>query len=225
MHTKIKICGITRESELPVLNEVQTDYAGFVIFPGSKRYVALERAVQLKRQLDSGIRSVAVTVNPSEELMAGIIEAGFDVLQIHKLDDISRLEHVGIPVWLAWQVTRDGTGTAEHSSTGTAGQNSAGTFWQPEWKKLPPSVEGILLDAAEYGSGRTFSWEEFPMEALAERQERKLILAGGLTEENVRWGIRLFAPDIVDVSSSVEGPEGKDPDKIKDFVRKVREDE
>lgn len=217
MDTKIKICGITRESELPVLQECHVDYAGFVIFPGSRRYVTLERAARLRERLDLRIRSVAVTVDPTEELIAGIREAGFDVLQIHKLADISRLEHVTLPVWLALQVTRDGAGTA--------GQSGSGTFGLPEWTALPPVVEGVLLDAAEYGSGRTFSWEEFPLEALDGRRERKLILAGGLTAENVRRGMRLFTPDVVDVSSWVEGTDGKDPGKIREFVRKVREHE
>lgn len=225
MDTKIKICGITRESELPVLQECHVDYAGFVIFPGSRRYVTLERAARLRERLDPRIRSVAVTVDPTEELIAGIREAGFDVLQIHKLDDISRLEHVTLPVWLALQVTRDGTMTGGQNSAGTAGQSGSGTFGLPEWTALPSVVEGVLLDAAEYGSGRTFSWEDFPLEALEGRRERKLILAGGLTAENVRRGMGLFAPDVVDVSSWVEGTDGKDPGKIREFVRKVREDE
>lgn len=209
MHTKIKICGITREAEISILNDLMIDYAGFVIFPGSKRYVTVEQAVRLKEQLAPGVCSVAVTVNPSGELMRQITEAGFGVLQIHRLDRLERIAGLSVPVWLARQVTRD---AAEK-------QGSV----QPDWNALPPPVEGILLDAAEYGSGRTFSWEEFPMEALAGRRNHRLILAGGLTEDNVQRGMGLFRPDIVDVSSSVEGRLGKDPDRIKRFVRKVRE--
>lgn len=51
------------------------------------------------------------------------------------------------------------------------------------------------------------------------------ILAGGLSSENVEEGIRLFEPDVVDVSSSVEGEHGKDYKKVEAFVRKVREHE
>lgn len=223
MHTKIKICGITREAEISVLNDLRIDYAGFVIFPGSKRYVTVEQAVRLKDRLAPGICSVAVTVNPSGELMRQIAEAGFDVLQIHKLDRLEQIAGVSVPVWLARQVARD-EADVHNSADGNRPDAAAeqGSV-QPDWNALPPPVEGILLDAAEYGSGRTFSWEEFPMEALAGRRNHRLILAGGLTEDNVQRGMGLFRPDIVDVSSSVEGRQGKDPDKIKRFVRKVRE--
>ncbi len=65
------------------------------------------------------------------------------------------------------------------------------------------------------------------MKKRREWQERRIpfILAGGLSSENVEEGIRLFEPDVVDVSSSVEGEHGKDYKKVEAFVRKVREHE
>ena len=92
---------------------------------------------------------------------------------------------------------------------------------------VPDGISGILLDAPEYGSGKTFSWQDFPMKKRREWQERRIpfILAGGLSSENVEEGIRLFEPDVVDVSSSVEGEHGKDHKKVEAFVRKVREHE
>ena len=100
--TKIKICGITRESETEVLNRMQVDYAGFVFFEKSKRNVSIEQAKEIKKHLKPSIKTVAVTVNPALDLIDEIIEAGFDILQIHKMQEFP--ENLKIPVWLAYQV-------------------------------------------------------------------------------------------------------------------------
>ena len=133
-----------------------------------------------------------------------IIEAGFDILQIHKMQEFP--ENLKIPVWVAYQVR---------------------SRKEAEEINVPDGISGILLDAPEYGSGKTFSWQDFPMKKRREWQERRIpfILAGGLSSENVEEGIRLFEPDVVDVSSSVEGEHGKDYKKVEAFVRKVREHE
>ena len=91
---KIKICGITKEREIDYLNQVKTDYAGFVIFEKSKRYVTVEQAKQLFEKLDRDIKKVAVTVSPSVSLAREIQEAGFDVLQVHKVLDKDVLDVV-----------------------------------------------------------------------------------------------------------------------------------
>lgn len=200
--TKIKICGITRESETEALNRMQVDYAGFVFFEKSKRNVSIEQAKEIKKHLKPSIKTVAVTVNPTPDLIDEIIEAGFDILQIHKMQEFP--ENLKIPVWVAYQVRS-----------------------REEAIIVSDGTSGILLDAPEYGSGKTFSWQNFPMKKRREWQERRIpfILAGGLSSENVEEGIRLFEPDVVDVSSSVEGEHGKDNNKIEAFVRKVREHE
>ena len=100
--TKIKICGITRESETEVLNRMQVDYAGFVFFEKSKRNVSIEQAKEIKKHLKPSIKTVAVTVNPALDLIDEIIEAGFDILQIHKMQEFP--ENLKIPVWVAYQV-------------------------------------------------------------------------------------------------------------------------
>lgn len=78
---QIKICGITSQSEIEVLNELKSDYAGFVLFyEKSKRNIELQRAVNLKNLL-SHSKSVAVTVSPDFEQSSSIEVAGFDILQ------------------------------------------------------------------------------------------------------------------------------------------------
>lgn len=84
-----------------------------------------------------------------------------------------------------------------------------------------PRIAGYVFDAQEPGSGRTFDWS---LVKQVPRDEKFLLLAGGLNIENVEEAIRFVKPDGVDVSSGVEnsGKTGKDEDKIKQFVRKVR---
>ena len=84
-------------------------------------------------------------------------------------------------------------------------------------------VKAFVVDAAGYGSGKTFdwhAWDETRWRSL--RKDKQFVLAGGLTPENVQEGIRIFKPDIVDVSSGVEGTDGKSREKILQFVSKVK---
>lgn len=84
--TKIKICGITGEDEIAALNETGVDYAGFVLYEKSKRYVTVQKARQLFEKLNKGIRKAAVTVAPERALIEDIGRAGFDLLQVHGVD-------------------------------------------------------------------------------------------------------------------------------------------
>lgn len=102
--TKIKICGITGEDEIAALNETGVDYAGFVLYEKSKRYVTVQKARQLFGKLNKGIRKVAVTVAPERALIEDIGRAGFDLLQVHGVD-AAEAERIAaqtkLPVWLA----------------------------------------------------------------------------------------------------------------------------
>lgn len=99
---------------------------------------------------------------------------------------------------------------------------------QTERERLEDAlIEAYVLDGVSFGGGKTFDWESSGMTGRLRALfgDKKLVLAGGLTAENVSEGIRLFSPDIVDVSSGVERMygSGKDEEKINQFVRKVRE--
>lgn len=88
-------------------------------------------------------------------------------------------------------------------------------------------IEAYVLDGAAFGGGKPFDWADSALagQLRALFGTKKLVLAGGLNAENVAEGIRLFSPDVVDVSSGVEREwgSGKDEQKIYEFVRKVRE--
>ena len=121
--TKIKICGITGEDEIAALNETGVDYAGFVLYEKSKRYVTVQKARQLFGKLNKGIRKVAVTVAPERALIEDIGRAGFDLLQVHGVD-AAEAERIAaqtkLPVWLAVNL-RDPADGAEKNITGLPG--------------------------------------------------------------------------------------------------------
>jgi phosphoribosylanthranilate isomerase len=214
---KIKICGLTRPEEADYLNEAGADYAGFVFFEKSKRNVSIPQAQAIIARLDESIRPVAVTVSPDVALAHNLEKAGFSILQIHGELSPQVLEEVQVPVWYAVNIAKE-----EELAKRT-------DFLQTLPRHLSDRIEAIVVDGAEYGSGKTFDWQKSKRLKKAGAQSppslfsnRRFVLAGGLTPENVQEGITLFAPDVVDVSSGVEGSSGKDKKLILDFIRKAR---
>lgn len=207
---KIKICGITSGQEAEYLNEAKADYAGFVFYPKSRRNVSMEQAARLAACLDGRILKVAVTVSPTAEFVQKAKSMGFDLLQVHGEFSREARAAAQIPVWRAVNIS-DGASLA--------------AFFQEEKKQGAPDVCGYVADGAAYGAGKTFDWEKISRQIQKYTAGKQLILAGGLTAENVTDGIRYFHPDIVDVSTGVEEQGKKSREKIKCFIRKVRKNE
>lgn len=205
---KIKICGITRKEEAGMLVENQVDYAGFVLFfPKSKRNISMEQAEELVWELkkkDSRIQAVAVTVSPTIEQIRQI-EAIFDKIQIHGNLPIEIENKIQIPIWRAYNIKETESLTSQLMQT------------------QHPNICGYVIDSEIPGSGKTFAWHKTNNFGNIDKD---LILAGGLTSENVAYGIETYQPQVVDVSSSVEYPgekfQGKDPQRIASFVQAVR---
>ena len=208
--TKIKICGITRESETEVLNRMQVDYAGFVFFEKSKRNVSYEKAEMLIKELkkNSKIQSVAVCVSPSQDEVGRFNDMGFDLIQIHGTIPADCQSDGGLALWQAVNIA------------GSTEKNADELFVQSS------NIRGYVVDGAESGSGKTFGWEAeeqtFVFPEKLKIQNRQFILAGGLNIENVQNGIRMLHPDVVDVSSGVERNGVKDADLIRKFISAVK---
>lgn len=146
-------------------------------------------------------------------MMQKVLRAGFDVLQIHGDYDRKILEHKPdeLKLWRAVNIRKP----------------EELKFF--DWEEAK-AFDAILLDAENYGSGQTFGWDsgQNQIEMLQKFRERLkahgilFVLAGGLCADNVREGIQIFEPDIVDVSSSVENEHGKDEEKIRIFIKKTK---
>ena len=212
---KLKICGLTHPEEAAYLNEAGADYGGFVFYEPSKRNVSILQALSVKVQLKPDIQTVAVTVSPGAGLVRDLQAAGFDILQVHKELSAKVLEVVEIPVWYAVNLTDP------------AKLQDKISFLSGLPDELSRKITGILVDAGSFGSGKTFDWGQATADIRnqAFMKDRSFILAGGLTPANVREGIELFHPDVVDVSSGVEGINGKDKNLVTEFTERVKKDE
>lgn len=203
-NTKVKICGLTSPAEARYLNENHVDFAGMVLFfPKSKRNISIEQAMEIMAALDASIKRVAVVVSPSIEQVRQIEAAGFDYVQIHGEIPETETEAeaaIAIPILKAFNVSDMGSYEKYHNDS---------------------RIAGYVFDAIEPGSGKTFDWK---LVDKIPRDEKLLLLAGGLNPDNVRMAIEAVHPDGVDVSSGVENDDkaGKNPEKIHDFVAAVK---
>lgn len=198
---KIKVCGLTKPEEAKYLNDNQVDFAGFVLFyPKSKRNNTIENAKKIMKELDTSVKKVAVVVSPSGEEILKIEEAGFDYIQIHGELSKELLGKISLPILKAFNV-KDMERYEEYHSC--------------------EKIAGYVFDAVEPGSGKTFDWN---LVKRIPRDEKLLLLAGGLHSGNVAEAVAAIHPDGVDVSTGVEYIEksGKDPEKIASFVKNAQ---
>lgn len=200
--TRIKLCGIRREEDAAVANELAPDYVGFVFAKKSKRYVTPEKAEELRKILDPGIKTVGVFVKEVPELILELLKDNIiDAAQLHGGEDdeyVRRLKERTIkPIFQAFRI--DSAEDVERANNSSA--------------------DMVLLDAGKGGTGQVFDWN------LLKDIKRPYILAGGLNTDNVAMAVETLKPYGVDVSSGIETEGVKDPEKMKLFVKLVREQE
>ena len=199
--TKIKLCGITTESDIALVNQLQPEYVGFVFAKKSKRYIQEDLAKGLKEKLNSHIQAVGVFVDePVENVVRLLNDNVIDVAQLHGREDEryirSLRKETTKPIIKAFVIKDIGDMTE-------AGECSA---------------DFVLLDAGA-GSGEKFDWD------LIKSMNRPFFLAGGLHPGNVKEAINQVHPYAVDVSSGIETNGKKDRIKMADFVSAVRKEE
>ncbi len=204
----VKICGVTRGDEARAIVEAGADALGINFWPKSKRFIPLEQAMPWLRELADVVPRVAVTVNASDAALRAIRDSGvIDWIQLHgdeTPDRVTSLRQEGLPVFKA-------LGVRDRAALETAADYDSPT---------------LLLDAyasGSYGgSGETMDWM-LGADAVRRWPDRQILLAGGLTPENVASAIRQVRPAAVDVASGVESRPGrKDLDKVRDFIAAVR---
>ena len=209
---RVKICGLVRTEDARAAGEAGADYAGAVLVPGGPRAVSPERAAELGRASGRPLVAVMADLEPAEaEARAQV--AGASILQLHGDEapsQVADLRRRG--PWRVWKSLR----VRRASEALERARSYAGV------------VDGILLDswhpARAGGTGRRFEWEAVDeLRALLVARGADLVVAGGLSAENVEEAVRRLRPGVVDVSSGVEGGPGrKDPERIRAFVVAAR---
>jgi phosphoribosylanthranilate isomerase len=207
--TEIKICGLTRSIDAEYADAAGVEYLG-VIFAGGPR----ERTSLQARDTLAGrrARKVGVFAAQSEETIATHVETvGLQVVQLHGDADAQRVERVraatGAEVWV---VVRTADGVLPDGL-----------------ERLCEASDALLIDAHVTGmlggTGVQVPWDRLGESLDALDYHPRIVLAGGLTPENVAEAIDLVAPNVVDVSSGVESSTGvKDHARIRAFVAAVR---
>lgn len=202
MRTRIKICGITRAADALAAAEAGADAIGLVCYPASPRFIAIERAVEIRNALPPFVQAVALFVNADAAQVAQVIGRVHPaMLQFHGDETPQFCAQFGLP-WIKAARVRPGIDLLEYLRP-----FSGAAAW--------------LLDSyvEEYGGvGSRFDWSLVPRE-----RARPLVLSGGLEAANVAEAIRRVRPWGVDVSTGVETAKGvKDPAKIAAFIAEVR---
>ncbi|WP_152389989.1 phosphoribosylanthranilate isomerase [Azotobacter salinestris] len=197
-----KICGITRVEDALVAAEAGADAIGLVFYPKSPRAVTLQQAKAIAAALPPFVTTVGLFVNASRYEISEILdELPLDLLQFHGDETSADCDGYRRPYIKALRV-RPGEDIAARCL---------------EYR----NASGILLDAyvpgVPGGTGESFDWSLVPRIL-----SKPVILAGGLTVQNVRAAIAQVAPYAVDVSGGVEVEKGvKDAEKIRAFIREV----
>jgi len=203
--TRVKICGITRLEDAQQAVDLGAAALGFNFYPPSPRYVEPAAARAIVNQLPPFVTAAGVFANEADagRVISIAHDAGVTTVQLHGpgFPDLHELLSaftlvVAVPV-------REG-------------------FKVEELGKLKPTA--YLLDAFDPdrpgGTGKTFDWNA----AREAKRYGPIILAGGLTPENVGRAVRVVRPFAVDVASGVESAPGiKDPAKLRAFFAAVAE--
>lgn len=200
---KVKICGITNLEDAIAAVEFGADTLGFVFFKKSPRYISPAKAKAIIKKLPPFISSVGVFVNEDNIIVEKIAdETGIDAIQLHG-DEPPNACNLSRPVIKAIRVK-----SIDNLEIISKYKNKVSAFLLDTYT---PEIFG--------GTGQIFNWDI----AVEAKQFGRIILAGGLTPENIGQAIRRVHPYAVDVSSGVEAEKGrKDHRKMKLFIERAK---
>ncbi len=202
MSARVKICGLTRPQDVAAAVQAGADALGLVFYGPSPRAITIEQALALTERVPAFVSVVGLFVNPTAEEVQSVLDVvPLDLLQFHGdespdfCDQFQRRWIKAIRVQSREQVVK---AFADYHR-----------------------AAGLLVDAwdpVRYGgTGKSFNWELIPAE-----RPLPLILAGGLSSDNVFRAVEQVKPWAVDVSGGVECSKGiKDSEKISDFINEV----
>ena len=200
--TRVKICGFTRPGDAALAVGLGADAIGLVFYAPSPRAVDVERARAIVAALPPFVTVVGLFVNAAVEEVAGVLSrVRLDLLQFHGDEDRSYCAAFGKPYLKAIRMAPAVDLQAEFASF--------------------PDAQALLLDTYQGqvrgGTGHAFDWHR-----AVSPPGRRVILAGGLTPENVGAALTTARPYAVDVSSGVESAKGvKDAARIGRFLTEV----
>ncbi|HTZ17457.1 MAG TPA: phosphoribosylanthranilate isomerase [Dissulfurispiraceae bacterium] len=199
---KVKICGITNLEDALAAVEYGADALGFVFYPKSPRVVTPEKAKEIVAQLPPFITTVGVFVNEDPvKIKAVMTSTHLSVVQLHGEESPAQCT-LWTPTVKAFRV-----------------KDFVDLKPLEQYKCMSAYLLDTFAPSSYGGTGQIFNWDI----ALEAKKFGPIILAGGLTTDNVEKAVRWVMPYAVDVSSGVEAEKGKkDLQKMKEFIDKAR---
>lgn len=199
---RVKVCGITLVADALMVSAAGADALGLVFYPKSKRNISIEQAAEICQALPPFVTTVGLFLDAEPSFVAQVLAAvPLNLLQFHGSESPAYCTQFKRPYLKA---------------VGMKGIAESGGF--AAYADQYPEAQGFLVDShapgAAGGTGETFDWTQVP-----QNYPKPIILAGGLTAENVAEAVRVSRVYAVDVSSGVEiSPGVKDPVKVQAFI-------
>jgi len=203
---RVKICGLTNAADAVTAIASGADALGFNFYSESKRFLDFETARPWITALAGRTQRIAVVVNPSSDQLATLRDSGcFDAIQFHGDETPAFCAAAGFPLWMRAARVKD-----------AASLDASLAYDTPH----------LLLDAwsadAYGGTGERLDWD-IAREFILANPDRKIILAGGLTPNNVREAVRIARPHGADVAGGVElEPRRKNEYLMREFIHVAR---
>ena len=201
---RVKMCGMRSFAAAHAAELAGADYIGFIFAKESRRYIAPEAAREIVRVLGC-VKTVGVFVDmPMDEVNEIAAHVGLDYVQLHGHESAEMAKASAYPVIKAYRYGDDFSVDAANAYP----------------------AELILIDSyvqgAAGGTGMTFRWQEAAREIT--RVTKPVLIAGGITAENVGEAAEIFHPFGVDVSGGLEENGEKSEEKIRAFMEAVQFD-
>ena len=211
MRTRVKICGITCYEDALDAAEAGADAIGLVFYEKSPRFVSNSLAQKISQHMPAFVSRVALFKDADKQAIESVLDVvDIDIIQFHGSESVDFCEQFSKPYIKAL-----GVKGSEHDVDYLI---SSAERYQ--------SAKALLLDGHAPGdaggTGESFDWPA--ISSTMKSIDRPVILAGGLTVENVRSAIATVHPFAVDVSSGVESSPGiKDKTKMDAFIQQVNQ--
>jgi phosphoribosylanthranilate isomerase len=202
MRAKVKICGITRGSDVRAAVLAGADALGFVFTPRSKRALDAGLTARLVRKVPAFVSRVGLFMDQEAGEVAGVLDrVPLNLLQFHGSEDADYCRQFGMPYMKAVSMESDRS--------------------VPQALIDYPDAAALLLDShspgGTGGTGTVFDWAMIPGSAMP------IVLAGGLNPGNIREAVERVRPWAVDVSSGVEDAPGiKNAEMMREFIREAK---
>jgi phosphoribosylanthranilate isomerase len=209
---RVKICGITNIEDALASCEYGADALGFIFHRKSPRFVEPDVAIEIVKAIPPFVTTVGVFVDTDANTINDIVKAvGLQVVQLHGNEPPEFCKNINGKIIKTFRI--------KGMRVVNIGRGEQGVNKEMERYNVSAYLLDTFKENIEGGTGITFNWGVARDAAKA----GKIVLAGGLTPENIKQAINIVMPYAVDVSSGVEeSPGKKDLKKVMEFIEAAK---